>query len=80
MLQLFQDTVGLTKHKDSHLLLSHHLVVVVLMVQTDQYLLLEFEVVVYLELRIYCIAKCLVKTEKVGTWAFFLAKPQVWCL
>ena len=73
MLRLFQDTVDLTKCKDSHQLLSHHLVVKVFIMQMDQHLLSQFVVVVYLEFRICYIAKYLVTMEKVKTQAFFIA-------
>ena len=67
MLQLFQDTVDLTKCKDSHQLLFHHLVMKVFILQMDQHQSTQFMVVVYLEFRICYIAKHLVKMEKVET-------------
>ena len=59
--------MDLTKYKDSHPLLSHLLVVKVSMVQKDQILLSKLVLVVYLEFRIYYIAKNLVVMGMVET-------------
>ena len=65
--QLFQDTMDLTKRKDSHQSLFHHLVVRVFILQMDQHLSTQFVVIVYLEFRIYYIAKNLVVMGMVET-------------
>ena len=66
-IQEFQDTMDLTKCKDSHPLLSHHLVMKGFMVQMDQHLLAQLVVVEYQEFCICYIARYLVKMEKVET-------------
>ena len=66
-IQEFQDTMDLTKCKDSHPLLSHHLVMKGFMVQMDQHLLAQLVVVVYQEFCICYIARYLVKMEKFET-------------